>query len=669
MTLLLYDAFIPENFSQNIRVKVFVTSFSRRKFMKNSKLYSVLLLVFVLSSLIFAQTSPTESKEEKDKAHLELEKKAIAFLEQVVGETALLKLPDNRALVLASAGDLMWQRDEKRARQLFRQAADEIIQANNLPKDDSIPGFIAVFQNASPRKQILTTIAKYDADLALELLYATRPQNVTLALAARTQMPPANGEKPQKTTASMMEEQQNKFLADDELRLEQSFSAQAAEKDLTKAAKLLRDSIAKNGVTDSVFQILSKINAKDNKLAVELAGEVGRKLLDSDFSKKGNEQRTTIYFLQQFYLNSDKNQSKTEKSEKSETAKPIKIEDTLAKDLANKMADYLLQADAGKDFNAYFQFQQAKPVLEKIVPERGALIQQKLAAIKKLLPEETAMYTDDMFGDNSRTPEKVISSASKMIPQMRGIMYKGAIDEAVKNGSIERARESLNNAPEGKERDDALVYLDSKIAESKIKDGKIDEARKIIDKLSSTKEKVERIVQMAIGFQAKDTKEDKETAAKLMDEARRLIDDTPQDEDAINDYLKVASGYAYIDPTVSFSMLDAFANQASEIVTAAALLAKYDKRNQSFKNGEMVLTRGLPRVGNGIFQYGKELNLLANADIDRLRNIADKFQRDDARLLLKLYIAQAFFGKKIGLQGGAVNSGGFGSGGMVFTSN
>ncbi len=173
---------------------------------------------------------------------------------------------------------------------------------------------------------------------------------------------------------------------------------------------------------------------------------------------------------------------------------------------------------------------------------------------------------------------------------------------------------------------------------------------------------------MAIGFQIKDTKDDRETASKLMDEARRLIDDTPQDEDAINDYLKVASGYAYVEPTVAFSMLDAFAVQASEIVTAAALLAKYDKRNQSFKNGEMVLTRGLPRVGNSIFQYGKELNLLANADIDRLRSMTDRFQRDDARLLLKLYIVQAFFGKKIGLEGGRGNFGSFGDGGnMVFT--
>ncbi len=223
--------------------------------MKIPKLFSILLLIFAFTNSIFAQSSPTESKEEKDKAQKESEKKAVALLEQVVGETSLLKFPDNRALVLASAGDLLWQRDEKRARQLFRQAADEIVQANNLPKDDSMPGFIGMFQNASPRKQILMTIGKYDAELALELLYATRPPNVAFALTSNSQSSVPAGQKTQITAASRMEDSQNKFLSDDEVRLEQSFSAQLAGKDPTKAAKLLRESIAKKFRLFSTFSV------------------------------------------------------------------------------------------------------------------------------------------------------------------------------------------------------------------------------------------------------------------------------------------------------------------------------------------------------------------------------------------------------------------------------
>lgn len=104
-------------------------------------------------------------------------------------------------------------------------------------------------------------------------------------------------------------------------------------------------------------------------------------------------------------------------------------------------------------------------------------------------------------------------------------------------------------------------------------------------------------------------------------------------------------------------MLDALADQANELVNAAAVVAKFDKNHPNFKNGELLLTRGLPRIGATVMRYGKEAQLLANADIDRLESIAEKFQRPDARLLLKLYIAQAFFTGRIGLQGAPQNAG------------
>ncbi len=627
--------------------------------MKFSRFICLFSLVFSLHAFTFAQPSPTESKEEKEKAQKELEKKAVAMLEQVVGEAALLKLPDNRALLFASAGDVIWKRDEKRARQFFRQSAQEIIQANNAPAstDTSPLAMLSILTNPSARKQILLTAAKHDPEFALELLYATRPATVAAALGATMPAPAANGQKQTKAPTSMMDDRVNKLLADDELRLEQSFSAQAAEKDPKKAAQLLRESLAKNGVTSSVFQILAKISAKDNELANDLAKEIGNKLLDGDFAKNETERNVVSGFLNQYYLDSGKSKDQT---------KLIKIEEKLAKDLANKMADYLLRLNASEGTQNYFQLRQLLPVLEKIIPERVALLKQKQVAMKKSLPESMKMFGDDAF-DGNRTPDKMITSAAGMPAQWRGMMYKNAVNEAVGGGSIEQARASLVKAPEGTERDEALAYLDSKIAESKIKKGDFDEARKIIDALASNKEKIERIVQIAIIFQAKDTKEDKEFAVKLMNEARSLTADVPQDEDAINDYLKVASGFAYVDSGMAFSMLDSFSTQANEIINAAALLAKYDKRNTSFQNGEMVLARGLPRIGNNVFRYGKELNLLAKSDIDRLRNMADRFDRPDVRVLLRLYVVQAFFNEKIGLEGGQNNFNSSGDGNVTFT--
>ncbi len=605
-------------------------------------LYSFVLVILVLNS-IFAQTSPTESQSEKEKAEKEREKKAVELIEEIASEVSLLKFSDNRALVLASVADLLWKRDEKRARQFFRQSVDEIVATNNLPPENTnLPMLIGFMRTASPRQQILMTIAARDAELALELLYVTRPANVAAALAAYGQSQPAKQEA--RTPAATMEQSQNRFLAESELRLEQSFSTQAAAGDPKLAAKMLRENIAKNGVTNSAFGVVQKINEKDNELAVKLLEEIGQKLGGETLSADSDKSSLIVNFLRSFYTNPPKAGAKPNES------KPLKLEEKTAKDLANKLADFFMKAETNRSMNVYFQFRTAIQVLEKVIPERMPLLKQKQDAMKKTLPQEMAL-NDDLFSDNSNAPEKMIANASRMPEQARGFMYQNAVNQAISNGNTEAVRTALNQAPSGKQRDDAIAYLDSKIAESKIKDGKTDEARKIIDSLASTKEKVERLVQMAISFQQKDTKEDKETAAKLMTEARGLIDYSPQDEDAVGDFLRIASGYAYIEPDAAFSMLDTFAEQANELVNAAAVLAKFDKNNQNFKNGELIFTRGLPRIGTGVLRFGKEAQLLANADMNRLENIAGRFQRPDAQLLLKLYIAQAFFTGRIGLQG------------------
>lgn len=610
------------------------------------------IIVILVSGFVFAQDSPTDSQAEKDKAQAEKEKKAVALIEDIAGQISFLKNPDNRALTLASVADLLWKRDEKRARQLFRQSADEIVAGNNAPAETTTIETMMIFgRNSSPRADILRTIAARDAALALELLYVTRSAKIANALASYNR--PSS-----KDTAQIMEQQQNRFTAESELRLEQSFSEKAAESDPQLAAKMLRESIAKNGVTTSVFGILQKINIKENELAVKLLNEVNQKMVGESYDGENEKSSLAVQFLKQFYLDADKN------APKDKQAKILKLEASATKELANKLADIFLKADATRSMQNYFQLRTAMPVLEKIIPERAALLKQKQNTMKKSLPEEMTRF-DDVFGDNEdQSPEKMVGNAAKMPVQMRGFVYRNAVNEAVKNGTTDALRTSLSQAPEGKDRDDAIAYLDSKVAEKKIKDGDIDAARKIINSLSSTKEKVERLVQLAISFQQKNTKEDKEFAGKLMTEARGLIDYSPEDEDAANDYLRIVSGYAYVEPSTAFSMLDSFAEQVNELVNASATVAKFDKNNPNFKNGELVMSRGLPRIGGKVLSYGKEAQLLANDDIDRLQNIAGKFQRPDAQILLKLYIVQAFFTGKIGLQG---SSGGDSENSFVFS--
>ena len=65
-----------------------------------------------------SQLTPTDAQtdEQKQKEKEASEKKATALLEQIVGELQLLKLPENRIRVEIAAGDLLWKRNEARAR-------------------------------------------------------------------------------------------------------------------------------------------------------------------------------------------------------------------------------------------------------------------------------------------------------------------------------------------------------------------------------------------------------------------------------------------------------------------------------------------------------------------------------------------------------------------------
>src|SRR5436190_2533547 len=71
-----------------------------------------------------AATDSTQTDEEKQKEKEALEKKAAALLEQILSEVQLLKLPENRIRVQIAAGDLLWKRNEARARSMFSMATD-----------------------------------------------------------------------------------------------------------------------------------------------------------------------------------------------------------------------------------------------------------------------------------------------------------------------------------------------------------------------------------------------------------------------------------------------------------------------------------------------------------------------------------------------------------------
>src|SRR5437868_6576298 len=186
-----------------------------------------------------------ESKEEKEKAQKELEKKALSLLDDTLQSAQALKLAENRAVIRAQAADLLWKRDEKRARTLFRDAVLDLAAATG--DQDAAKRDRSYWVLMQLRPQLLQMIAARDPQLALDLLRESRP-------AAGDDAGAGSG------------------MGDQELRMEQSIAAQAADSDPKAALKMVEESLGK-GVTFGVMGVLDRLRQKDSEAATRLAGE------------------------------------------------------------------------------------------------------------------------------------------------------------------------------------------------------------------------------------------------------------------------------------------------------------------------------------------------------------------------------------------------------------
>ncbi len=606
------------------------------------------IFFFILATLFllptFAQTLATESKSEKEKIQKELEAQVLKMLDQVVGDAGTLKLARNRALVYAIAGDLYWKFNEKRARDLFRNSASDIVVGNDEAEKDKKADddlYAGVFDFSDVRAEILPLIAKHDADLALEMLAQTRSAKLGAEL-AKALLPNAKQE------GEMFSYSPEKYRVQQEIALEQRFAVLAAEQNPDKAIKLIKDSLAK-GISWNVMPLLQKLNKKSEKKAGELADEVIRKIADTDLTKKREDLSAAIRFLQ---YATNPNTSKTTKE------KQFKFSASQLKDLAGKIADTFLQPSNSLEIT--MGMAQIMPSLEKLAPEKMPLLKQKQdEAMKNLPPELKRMQQQQKIWNPNSTPEEILSVVPKLNEYEKINAYQSLTNKIAQMEDEARAKKLIEQIPDEKARERAAEAFESGRITRTAKEGKLDEAKKLIGNLNKKKTQIQKLVALAVDFYKKDTEKDRETAAGLMKDARKLTNEFPEDEDELNDLMELVKGYAIVKPDEAFRIFDPIADQINEFVQASAVLSKYNKRNGTFQKGELLMkVSSYPWDRLLLFRYIPQIQMLGKADINRMNSFSDKFQRTDSRTLVKLFVAQGFL-KEDKKDEDTENSGGF----------
>ena len=593
------------------------------------RFFCLTLLSLSFSSLLFAQTSPTESKTEKENEQKKMEEQVLKMLDQAVGDAATLRLPQNRAMVYAIAGDLYWKFDEKHARELFRSSANDIMAANVEAERDKKANddpYANIFDFNDIRSQILPMIAKHDADLALEMLAQTRPAKLAEELVKATQ---PNTKQDDGGYLNFNPEQ---YRVRQEIALEQSFAVLAAEQNPDKAIKLIKDSLAK-GISWNVLPLLQKLNKKDEKKAAQLADDVISKIVDTDLTKKKDDLDAAIRFL--LYATNPNAPKETKE-------KPFKFTDSQLKDLAGKIADTFLKPS--NSLEMIVGMSRAMPSLEKLAPEKSAMLKQKQTeAMKNMPPEVKRFQQQEKIWNQNSTPEDILAELPKLNEYEKISAYQSINNKLGQMNDEARAKKIIEQIPDEKARADASEQFESGKISRLAKEGKLDEAKKLIGNLGKKKTQIQKLVALAMEFQKKATEKDHETAVNLMKDAKALANEYPEDEDELNDLMEIVRGYATVDSNEAFRIFDPIVDQINDFVQASAILSKYNKRDQNFKKTELLMkVNGNTYNGLMLFRYISQIQLLGKADLNRMITLSDKFQRNDARIIVKLFVAQGF---------------------------
>ncbi len=322
----------------------------------------------------------------------------------------------------------------------------------------------------------------------------------------------------------------------------------------------------------------------------------------------------------------------------------------------------MLAGAALKDSNAhgvYGLMMAIRPLLpefEKRVPARAAQLRQRLAEMDRMLDPRQRLWSqyDSIM---AKPPEAILEDAAKAPAEMREQLYSAAAMKFLHAGDAERARQIITNNMRGAEREQMLGMVEQAEVARAVEKGDTDAAKIVVARIKSKERRARALAELAVAFALKG---DKKAATQLLEEARGLVDRQPDNEREIEALLEVARGYALVEPAKTFEMIDPLIDQANDMLAAAALLEKFGQGGGVFRKGEMILWHGLGELGGTYARYVKALSELARVDFDRTRATADRFNRDEARLMARMVVARSVLSDRLdppGAHGGVQSLG------------
>ena len=583
-----------------------------------------LAIVLVISNLVRAQTDPPRpapadaQKNKETEQRLELEKKTIGLLNDVASAAWSLKLPENRIYIISNTADLLWTVDEKRARTLYWEALNSInLITSSQPArksgepvtkaegETNLRAYISTFRL---RQALLRRIAKRDSQLALEMLRATRqvaPQMIG-----------------------------SEFPIPDDRQLEQEIASEVAGRDPAHALQVARESLAK-GFSFELFNLLYQLNQKDSEKASVFAGDIIAKLRTTNVAKDFRASSIGIRLLE-----SSRKREANQATPARSAPKRLTLNDEQKRDLVDVLSNAALSVSANS--HLLHDISDVMPEIQEFFPERRSALERKISTFNETLTKKQRDQNTYNTLIRRGMPEEIVRVAATAKDDEREYLYRQAAIIASFRGSTESFRDFVSKEVNSEgEQQRLLDLLDNEEITLAALRKQVDELKKLLPKIRRKEERARAMAEVALMLKEKG--EDAE-AATLLDEAATLIKTDLKSETQSNALLTLLCAYAVVDPPKAFALAERTVDQANSQISFLMLVDKVVKSG-AVKKSEIVLNQGgIMSLDSMLFRYGKGVTALAKADFNRTRALADRFDRNELRVLARLLIVKGLMG-------------------------
>ena len=558
----------------------------------------ILSLIIFCTLAVAAQTDDGKAAEEK-------QKQQAALLEQIAKDADALRLPENRALVLAKLGDAFWTSDEKRAREFFKNSVNALLaaQAEAEAEKKAAGNLYGLLYGTSPRQEILTMIAARDAEFALDAFYKSRPAKIAEALTT-------NGAEPKNAEARQ--------YGLNEATFEQTLINKFSEQNPSKALEMFRANLAR-GVTYESIGLVEKLKAKDLPLANQLAGEIADRFLATDFDKDDAAASLAISFATEYGKKPAPDQ------------KTVKVADQKLRDLAAKVIRKFLASEDGN-----YLAESLLPLAEKYTPENVAALKRVKAKFDSENKREDYEAYSKLVEENA-SPEKLLSEAEKYKDDLKTQIYYAAAEKAAQNGNVAQAKKIISSKLPAEERENYLTQMNAGLIAQALTAGKFDEAALLINQIPAEESRFYYLIELATNVYQKNPAENKRAALGYLAQARDLVRQPTETLEDIAQTTQIAASLAEIDATQAFPLVESLTYQMNEFLDASVIVAKY-RGDATVRKNEMIINSygGV----EGLSNLPQILTTLRQKDFARAAAFVNNFQRPEVRVSLELQLIE-----------------------------